>query len=79
MLLPLGSYLAVLQPYMRHTRDDPVSGRLILRCDNPQVRAVLPPVPPHLPHLSSRYTRNSRFYHPTSYTYCKSIAVQALA
>ena len=35
-LLPVGSYLAVLEPYMRHTRDDPVKGGLVLRCDNPQ-------------------------------------------
>ncbi len=34
----MGTLMAVLQPYMRHARDDPVEGRLMLRCDNPQVR-----------------------------------------
>ena len=33
---PLSSKLALLEPYMRHARDDPVRGMLLLRCDNPQ-------------------------------------------
>ena len=36
-VLPQGSYIAFIHPYMRHARDDPVNGLLTLRCDNPQV------------------------------------------
>ena len=34
-VLPVGTYLAILAPYMRNSRDDP-GANLMLRCDNPQ-------------------------------------------
>ena len=39
-MLPVGSRLAVIAPYMRHVRDEPESNHLILRCDNPQAVVV---------------------------------------
>ncbi len=40
VIFPVGTFMAVMQPYMRHTREDPVQGHLILRCDNPQVQYI---------------------------------------
>jgi hypothetical protein len=35
-MLKVGMPIALLEPYMRHARDDAANGALMLRCDNPQ-------------------------------------------
>jgi len=39
-LYPEGTLLALMEPYMRHARDDPAAGDLLLRTDNPQTVVV---------------------------------------
>jgi hypothetical protein len=41
LALPVGTHLALVDPYMRYTQDNPSANTLCLRCDNPQAVRVM--------------------------------------
>jgi hypothetical protein len=40
-LVPAGTHLALVHPYLRFPMDDPAAGPPCLRCDNPQAARIL--------------------------------------
>ncbi len=40
-MVPPGTHLALVDPYLKYPKDDPSAGPLCLRCDNPQAVRVL--------------------------------------
>ena len=52
-LFPDGSFVALVEPYCKFSRDDPKAGQLMLRCDNPEACVLFKTVEEWLSALQS--------------------------